>query len=73
MRIMKGHKWEFFVVQLSFIGWGILSILTLGILSLFYVNPYMQSTYATYYLEVREEALRTGAVTMGQLEGTEEV
>ena len=73
MRIMSGHKWELFVFHLSFIGWGILSILTLGLLSIFFVDPYMKSSEATYYLEVREQALRTGVITMGQLEGTEAV
>ena len=73
MRIMKGHKWELFVFELSFLGWGILSALTFGILEIFYVGPYMQSSYATYYLEVREAALRNGVITMGQLEGVEAV
>ena len=73
MRIMKGHKWELFVFFLSFLGWAILGSLTFGILDLFYVNPYMNSALATYYLEVREDALRRGVITMGQLEGTEAV
>ncbi len=73
MRIMDGHKWELFVFQLSFIGWSLLSALTCGILSIFYVNPYYRNAEATYYLEVREQALRTGVITMGQLEGTEAV
>jgi len=73
MRIMSGHKWELFVFHLSFIGWGLLSLLTFGLLSIFFVDPYMKSSEATYYLEVREQALRTGVITMGQLEGTEAV
>lgn len=73
MRIMKGHKWELFVFDLSFIGWYLLSILTVGILNVFFTDPYRYNSLATYYLEVREEALRTGAITMGQLEGTEAV
>ena len=72
-RIMAGHKGQLFVLYLSFIGWGILSGLTLGLLSIFYVQPYLNSTLATYYLEVREAALDSGAITMGQLEGTEAV
>ena len=72
-RIMKGHKGELFVLYLSFIGWGILTALTVGILGIFYTGPYMQSTFAGYYLEVREEALRTGAVTIEQLSGTQPV
>ena len=72
-RIMKGHKWQLFVFGLSFLGWQLLSALTLGLLDIFYVGPYMNSAFATYYLEVREEALRSGVITMGQLEGTEPV
>jgi len=71
MRMMKGHKWEFFVLGLSFLGWELLSALTLGILGVFYAGPYMRSSFAQYYLEVRDQALRTGAVTPGQLDGTE--
>ena len=73
IRIMDGHKWELFVFYLSFFGWAVLSALTLGLLALFYVAPYMNSSLAVYYLEVREEALRTGVITMGQLEGSEAV
>lgn len=73
MRIMAGHKWELFVFELSFIGWMLLDGLTSGLLGIFYVSPYMQSSLACYYLEVREEALRTGVITMGQLEGVEAV
>ncbi len=46
--IMQGHKWEFFVLELSFIGWMLLSVLTFGIL-LFYVSPYMNVTNANFY------------------------
>lgn len=47
--MMKGHKWELFVLDLSFIGWLILSILTLGIVGIFYVNPYYNSSHAAFY------------------------
>ena len=69
-RIMAGHKWELFVFSLSFIGWYLLDILTLGLLGLFYVDPYKYSALACYYLEVRETALKNGVITMEQLEGT---
>lgn len=48
-QMMNGHKWELFVMYLSFIGWAILDILTLGILGLFYVNPYIYSSEAAFY------------------------
>ena len=73
MRIMKGKKGRLFVFYLSFIGWGLLSCLTAGILGIFYVGPYMQSSMAVWYLEAREDALRNGVITLGQLEGTEAV
>ena len=54
-RMMQGQKWKAFVLDLSFIGWNILSALTLGILGIFYVQPYMHATHAALY-----EALRYG-------------
>lgn len=47
--MMNGHKWKAFVLDLSFIGWGLLSMLTLGLLGVFYVNPYKYSTDAELY------------------------
>lgn len=39
-QMMDGHKWNTFVLDLSFLGWDLLSALTLGLLGVFYVNPY---------------------------------
>ena len=47
--MMTGFKWGTFVLDLSFIGWNILSIFTCGILSIFYVNPYIYATAAELY------------------------
>ena len=46
--LMKGHKWEFFVFMLSFIGWYILVPFTLGIL-LIWLVPYVQVATVLYY------------------------
>ena len=73
MRMMEGHKWEAFVLDLSFFGWLLLSALTLGILAICYTAPYMSSSLAVYYLEVRQDALRRGVITREQLEGTQPV
>ncbi|MBR6428548.1 MAG: DUF975 family protein [Clostridia bacterium] len=59
--IMRGHKWERFVFGLSFIGWQILSGLTLGILGIFYVNPYREVAFGGYY---RELSLNKGLVVL---------
>ena len=47
--MMRGNKWHAFLLDLSFIGWNILSALTLGILGVFYVNPYKNMTNAALY------------------------
>lgn len=48
-RMMDGNKWAAFVFDLSFVGWGILNVLTFGILGIFYVYPYQQQANAMLY------------------------
>lgn len=55
--MMDGWKAEAFVLDLSFIGWRLLSVLTLGILDVLYVNPYYETAYAMFYDTVRYDAL----------------
>lgn len=50
----QGHKWDIFVTQLSFIGWGILACLTLGIGYLWLI-PYMNMTMANVYRQISQE------------------
>ena len=52
-RLMNGQKWNAFVLDLSFVGWNILSALTLGILGVFYVAPYQVQTNAALYEKLR--------------------
>ena len=52
MKMMDGHKGELFWLYLTFIGWGILCILTLGI-GYFWLAPYMQASMAQFYEEVK--------------------
>ena len=54
MKLMDGHKGELFWLYLTFIGWGILCILTLGI-GYFWLAPYMQASMAQFYEEVKAE------------------
>ncbi len=53
-QMMDGNKWNAFVLGLSFYGWMLLSALTCGILAIFYVNPYMQMTFAELYVALKE-------------------
>ena len=39
-RMMKGHKWQCFVFELSFLGWYLLGMVTFRLSELFYSNPY---------------------------------
>lgn len=49
--LMYGHKADLFFLQLSFIGWGILNVFTLGIGSLWLV-PYINASYAAFYRSI---------------------
>ncbi len=68
-KMMRGHKWEAFVLGLSFLGWNLLGALTGGILNIFYVNPYMHATYAEFYSAVKAEAIQKGIATREELPG----
>ncbi len=50
--MMRGHKMELFILQLSFFGWYLLSALTFGI-GLLFVRTYMQATMAIFYVSLR--------------------
>ncbi len=68
-RMMDGHKMEAFVLELSFLGWVLLSLMTCGILGIFYLNPYMDATFAEYYVAIRTESIGKGLVAEGELLG----
>lgn len=52
--MMNGHKGELFALDLSFIGWAILCILTLNIGRL-WLNPYQNAAYAAFYRELKAQ------------------
>lgn len=52
--LMKGYKWDYFVLELSFIGWWIVIFITCGIGAL-WVVPYQGITEANYYMKLKEE------------------
>ncbi len=54
-QMMDGNKWKAFVLDLSFILWWILTAITLGIVGIFYVNPYYQATNAELYHALKAE------------------
>ncbi|CEI72647.1 MULTISPECIES: DUF975 family protein [Romboutsia] len=50
--MMKGFKWELFILELSFLGWAILCVFTLGIGFLWY-TPYYYTTLGNFYLNLK--------------------
>lgn len=68
-RMTNGHKMDLFVLDMSFIGWGILSAFTLNILGILYVMPYQYASKAFAYEEIKEEALANQIVSEAELYG----
>lgn len=56
--MMNGHKWEAFLLDLSFIGWEVLGILTLNMSKIFYSNAYYLSVKSEYYANLRLIAIK---------------
>ena len=64
-KIMDGHKWECFVLDLSFIGWAILAAIPyVGYAVSIWTIPYINTTYVLYYM-----ALAGKPVTVGPAPG----
>ena len=53
-QMMKGHKFELFVLQLSFILWALLGVVTFGI-AYIYVGPYITLTTTDFYHNIKGE------------------
>lgn len=53
-KIMKGNKWKYFILQLSFIGWAILSIITFGI-GFLWLIPYVTLASTNFYKNLNKE------------------
>ncbi len=51
-KMMDGHKMDLFIFQLSFIGWWLLCIVTLGIATI-WVGPYMAVSMVNFYNEIK--------------------
>ena len=61
-RMMDGEKWNAFVLQLSFIGWLIVAVITCGLVGIFYVTPYMEATFAELYAYNKGKAYQEGYI-----------
>ena len=59
-QMMDGEKMEAFIMDLSFLGWYLLSAVTCGLLAIFYVNPYVQASFAEMYTFNKQKAYQEG-------------
>lgn len=58
--MMDGNKWDTFLLDLSFIGWILFGIVTLGLGLIFWTRPYMDQTGAELYLAISGKGVSTG-------------
>lgn len=61
-KMMMGQKWNTFVLELSFIGWWILTALTCGVVGVLYVQPYREATLAELYTANKAMAYNNGFI-----------
>ena len=50
--MMNGHQWDLFYLELTFIGWWLLTAITVGIAGL-WVAPYVKVTETNFYLSIK--------------------
>jgi len=60
-KMMKGHKFDLFYLCLSFIGWGILCLFTMGIGTV-WLMPYMYTAIADFYEDVKKDFQTTNNI-----------
>lgn len=68
-QMMDGEKMEAFIMDLSFLGWYLLSAVTCGLLAIFYVNPYVQASFAEMYTFNKQKAYPGGIYPVRVSEG----
>jgi uncharacterized membrane protein len=65
-KVMYGYKWKLLGFELTFIGWYVLGILSLG-LGVLVVNPYMDTSKAVLYERMRARAVKDGIAEYWEL------
>ncbi|MGP1587907.1 MAG: DUF975 family protein [Treponemataceae bacterium] len=65
-KIMKGYKADYFVMQLSFIGWFILALLSAGI-GIFWLIPYISLSNTYAYKFLMKNAIERNRITVQEL------
>ncbi|AEE16084.1 DUF975 family protein [Treponema brennaborense] len=68
MAMTKGYKGDLFVLDLSFLGWGLLCIPTLGI-GLLWLIPYIRASQTHAYAYLKRQALTAGVLNESDFTG----
>lgn len=66
--MMDGRKWNAFVLDLSFIGWVFLALITCGLAGILYAGPYKAAVDAEFYLSVRNDGFLAESQPVGGME-----
>lgn len=69
--LMKGHKWQYVLLMLSFIGWNLLGIISLGI-GFLWIIPYEIMTRVVFYEKLTNQSVITKDTIVTQLDVEEE-
>lgn len=65
----KGHKGDLFVMDLSFIGWYLLGVVCCCGVGIFFLEPYVNATWAEAYTFLKARAIESGAATQEDFTG----
>lgn len=68
-KMTNGYKWELFVLDLSFLGWHLLSFLVCCGIGEMFLAPYIEATYAEAYTFLKQRAIEDGVTSVQELPG----
>ena len=68
MKMTQGYKWQIFVMGLSFLGWMLLCLLTLGI-GFFWLQPYMVTAFTNLFFKLKQLSIEKGVCTEDEFNG----
>ncbi|MBD5552107.1 MAG: DUF975 family protein [Lachnospiraceae bacterium] len=56
--LMNGHKWKAFLLDLSFLPWHLLGLITCGTVEIFYTSPYYHLSIAALYRRLSDPEMQ---------------
>jgi len=67
--LMDGNRWRLFCLEISFIGWSLLAALFTCGIGYFWLVPYMETSFAAFYREIKAEKYGREQKEEGSYEG----